>query len=70
MLSKFHDFSGLPTKVMKVSKGRKFIAVESLLRRTHHKVYTLYKADKDFAPNFLFSGQTLLKVISIKRTLP
>ena len=40
------------------------------LRRTHHKADTLYKADRDFAPNLFFSGQTLLNVISIKRTIP
>ena len=31
---------------------------------------TLYKADRDFGPIFSFSGQTLLKVISIKRIIP
>ena len=40
------------------------------LRRTHHKAYTLYKADKDFTPIFQFSGQTLSKVISIKQAFP
>ena len=40
------------------------------LRRTHHKADTLYKADRDFGPILYFSGQTLIKVISIKRTLP
>ena len=43
--------------------------IEKLSRRTHHKADTLYKADKDFAPNLLFSCQILLKVISIKWTL-
>ena len=39
------------------------------LRRTHHKADTLYKADREFSPILYFSGQTLVKVISIKRTL-
>ena len=38
------------------------------LRRTQHKADTLYKADRDFAPILQFSGQTLLKAISIKQT--
>ena len=40
------------------------------LRRTHHKMDTLYKADKDFSRILYFSGQTPLNVISVKRTLP
>ena len=40
------------------------------LRQTNHKADPLYKAEKDFAQILQFSGQTLLKAISIKRTIP
>ena len=57
-----------------LARGKKFLFEtkyrEIPLKRTHHKADTLYKADKEFAPNLEFSGQILLKVISIKRTLP
>ena len=42
---------------------------EISLGRTHHLADTLYKGDKDFAPILQFSGQTLLKVICIKRAI-
>ena len=40
------------------------------LRRTHHEADTLYKAEKDFAPNLQLHGQNLLKPIAINRALP
>lgn len=40
------------------------------LQNGHTIKRTPYKADKDFSLNLQFSVQTLLNVISIKRTLP
>ena len=58
-----------------LSKSSKFTKMchshtEKSLQDGHTIKRTLYKADKDFSPNLKFSGQILLKVISIKRTLP
>ena len=57
--------AGSVRKIMELIDG-----TEKSLQDGHTIKRTLYKADKDFAPNLKFSGQILLKVISIKRTLP